>query len=53
MKLMVKSNNQKGVSNMYFVVVGVLITVGVFFAIKYFQDRNNDITIHLPKIEAH
>lgn len=53
MNLISKTNAQKGETNMGYIVVGILIAIGVFFAIKYFHDRNNDITIHMPKIEVH
>ena len=45
--------NQKGQTTTYAVVLGFLIAVGLFVAVKYFHDRDNDITIHLPKVEVH
>ena len=50
---MEKSNNQKGETKIYFVVLGILLAIGVFFAIKNYQDHRNDINIHLPKVEVH
>jgi low temperature requirement protein LtrA len=48
-----KINGQKGESTTYYVVLGFLIAVGLFVAVKYFHDRDNDITVHLPKVEVH
>jgi hypothetical protein len=53
MKLLGKSNGQKGEATTYYVVLGFLIAVGVFAAVKYFHDRDNDINVHLPRIEVH
>ena len=53
MKFMVKINGQKGESTTYYVVLGFLIAVGLFVVVKYFHDRDNDITVHLPKVEVH
>ena len=50
---MEKSNNQKGEVKVYYVVLGILLAIGVFFAVKNYQDHQNDITIHLPKVEVH
>lgn len=52
MKLTHQTINQKGQTNMYYVVVGIVITLGVLFAVKYFHDRDNDIVIHPPHIEV-
>ncbi len=48
-----RSKNQKGQTTTYAVVLGFLIAVGLFVAIKYFYDRDNDINIHLPRVEVH
>ncbi|HTC21857.1 MAG TPA: hypothetical protein VK859_13460 [bacterium] len=53
MKISGKSSNQKGESTTYYVVLGFLIAVGLFVTVKYFHDRDNDITVHLPKVEVH
>jgi hypothetical protein len=53
MNLMKKVKSQKGQTNVGYVLVGVVITVCVLFAIKYYQDRNHDVTIHVPQIEVH
>ncbi len=53
MKLFEKNNSQKGEATTYYVVLGFLIAVGVFVAVKYFHDRDNDVTVHLPRIEVH
>lgn len=49
---MEKSNNQKGEAKIYYVVLGILLAIGVFFAVKNYQDHRNDITIHLPKVDV-
>lgn len=53
MKLDRKKMNQKGETNMYFIVLGVLLTLAVVFTAKYFHDRDNGAVIQLPKIEVH
>ena len=53
MNLMKKINGQKGEANMLYVVVAILIVVGVFYALKHYQDRNHDIVIHVPHVEVH
>ena len=53
MKITNRNNSQKGGTNIGFVLMGIAITLVVMFAITHFKDRNNDITIHLPKIEVH
>jgi low temperature requirement protein LtrA len=45
--------NEKGETTTYAVVLGFLIAVLLFVVVKYFHDRNNDITIHLPRVEVH
>lgn len=42
----------KGGAKLVPILAWVLIAAGVLFAVKYFQDRNNDITIRLPKVEV-
>jgi hypothetical protein len=53
MKRLGKKEGQKGEATTYYVVMGFLIAVGVFAAVKYFHDRDNDINVHLPRIEVH
>ena len=48
-----KNKNQKGETNTYYIFLGVLLTIGLLFAVKYFHDRNNDIDIHVPRVEVH
>lgn len=45
--------NERGETTTYAIVLGFLIAVLLFVAVKYFHDRNNDITIHLPRVEVH
>jgi hypothetical protein len=53
MKLTRKGNNQKGETNMYYVVMGIVIALVIVVMVKYFHDHNNDITIHPPVINVH
>jgi hypothetical protein len=53
LETMLNRNRQKGVTSVNFLLLGVLIIFGAVFAFKYFQERSNDITIHLPRIESH
>jgi len=48
-----KSTCQKGGGSLYSFVVGALLAIVVLAAVKYFHDRDNDINIHLPKVEVH
>ena len=45
--------NQKGETNFLYVVLGVLLTLVVIVGIKYYQDRDHNITIHVPTVDAH
>ena len=53
MKSTGKKFGQKGALNLTSIVAGVLIVIAILAAVKYFHDRDNDITIHLPKVEVH
>lgn len=53
MKLISKSHGQKGETSLMYIVVAVLIVAGVIYAVKYYQDRNRDIVIHVPHVEVH
>jgi hypothetical protein len=52
MKSTAKTINQKGETSANFILLGVLIILAAVFAISYFQNRNDVITIHLPRIET-
>ena len=52
MKL-VKGLQPKGETNVYYIILGVLIVLAVLFAVKYHDDHKNDITIHPPHIDGH
>lgn len=52
MKFTRTSRVQRGGAKLVSLLVWALIAIGVLFAVKYFQDRNNDITIRLPKVEV-
>ncbi len=51
MKL-VKGFQPKGETNVYYIVLGVFLTLAVIFALKYHDDHKNDITIHPPHIDV-
>jgi hypothetical protein len=53
MKQTCKSINQKGETNMYYVVVGVVLALAIFCVVKYFHDQDNGAVIQLPKVEVH
>ena len=53
MSLMGKNKGPKGGGNLSSVVAGALVVIAILAAIKYFHDRDNDITIHLPQVEVH
>lgn len=44
---------KKGESNLYYIAMGVLVTFLILAGVKYFHDRDNDVTIHLPHVEVH
>ena len=52
MKLMNKSNGQKGAASLAYIALGILITIGSIYMINRYQDRNHNITIHVPKVEV-
>jgi len=45
--------NKKGEGNLYYIVVGALLAIGILYSIKYYHDRDNDITVHIPHVEVH
>jgi hypothetical protein len=47
-----KKAGQKGAGNLYYIVMGAVIVLVGLSAVKYFHDRDNDITIHIPKVEV-
>jgi hypothetical protein len=53
MNLKRKKTTQKGETNMYFILLGVLLTLAVLFTAKYFHDRDNGAVIQLPKVDLH
>jgi hypothetical protein len=53
MNLEHKKMTQKGETNMYFIALGVLLTLAVVFTVKYFHDRDNGAVIQLPKVDLH
>ena len=48
-----KPMGEKGDGNLYSIVAVALLIIVVFAATKYFHDRDNDITVHLPRVEVH
>jgi len=53
MKLIGGKISQKGETNFLYVVLGVFLAIGAIVAVKYYQDREHNITIHVPTVEAH
>ena len=53
MKLANKSNAQKGQTGLLTILVVVGLGVGIFYLINHYKNRNNDIVIHVPKVEVH
>lgn len=47
-----KSKDRKGAASLTYIALGILITLGAIYAINHYQDRNHDITIHVPKVEV-
>lgn len=47
-----KSRSPQNESKLYYVGLGALLAIGVFFAVRDYQLRSNDITLHVPKVEA-
>ncbi len=45
--------NAKGETNMYYVVVGILIALAIFFCVRYYNDHHNDVVIHPPVVNVH
>jgi hypothetical protein len=48
-----KAKTKKGAAPLAYVLVGVVITVGILLAIWTFQQRNHDITVHVPTVDVH
>ncbi len=48
-----KPLTKKGEGNFYYIATGILVAFLILAGIKYYQDRNNDITIHVPHVEVH
>jgi len=48
-----KRLNQKGDSNPMFILVGIALTIAVIYAFNHYRGMNNDITIHVPRVEVH
>jgi hypothetical protein len=48
-----KNSPPQGENKNHYFLVGVLITLTVLLAAKYFHDHDNDVTIHPPVINVH
>jgi hypothetical protein len=46
-----KKDDQKGAGNLYYILMGAVIILVGLAVVNYFHDRDNDVTIHLPKVE--
>ena len=53
MELLKKNNGQKAQTGFLTIVIVLALAVGVFFVVKHYKDKNNNITIHIPKVEVH
>jgi hypothetical protein len=42
-----------GETNLYYIALGVLLTLLIIFSCKYYNDHKNDVTIHPPVIDVH
>jgi hypothetical protein len=51
--LLQKQSNQKGQTSFFYVILALALVVLAYYAIKHFKDKNNNITIHIPKVEVH
>jgi hypothetical protein len=51
MKFIGKSREQKGGANFFYVVIGMLLMVGVIYALNYYRGQK-DITIHVPQVQV-
>ena len=43
----------KGETNMYYIIVGILIALGIVFCIRYYNDHRSDVVIHPPVVTVH
>ncbi|GEM_PF-2611455 len=48
-----KNQAQRGETGLSAVLLAAVILVGIYFTFQYFKNRNNDVVIHVPKIEVH
>jgi hypothetical protein len=46
-------SNQKGGTNGYYIMMGIVIAVVAIVVIEYFQDRGHDFHVHMPRVEVH
>jgi len=44
---------QKGEAKFVYILLGVTLTIAVIFLVHYFQDRNQDVVVHVPHVEVH
>jgi hypothetical protein len=51
MKFIGKSSEQKGGVGFYYVLVGMVLMVGVIYALNYYRGQK-DITIHVPQVQV-
>ncbi len=48
-----KTLRMMGEANLYYIALGVLLTLLIIFSAKYYNDHKNDITVHPPHVEVH
>jgi hypothetical protein len=46
-------NSQKGFGKIFYILIGALLAIAILFTLKHFHDKNNGLTIQLPKVEVH
>ena len=53
MKLTDKHLDQKGGANLYYVLLGVVLTLAVLFVLRCFHFEHNDLVVHVPSVQVH
>jgi hypothetical protein len=51
MKFIGKSREQEGGATFFYIVVGMVLMVGVIYALNYYRGQK-DITIHVPQVQV-
>ena len=48
-----KSKTKKGAAPLAYILAGVVITIGILFALWTYQQRNHDVVVHVPTVDVH